>query len=207
MPEPRTPLPYLIIDFDSTFTQVEGLDELADIALTGQPNREEVVGAIRALTDRGMSGELSFSESLKQRLALLPARREHLPLLVERLKGKVSDSIRRNGDFFRQFPGRVYIVSSGFREFIEPVVADFGITADYGDETRARSVRWVHDRGKPLAGQRILITFTYTSGSPITNRALWLRTAPDWASSAIQQSAFRSLVGARPAPPKRHGAM
>ncbi|MCR5889042.1 phosphoglycerate dehydrogenase [Hymenobacter sp. J193] len=129
MPEPRTPLPYLIIDFDSTFTQVEGLDELADIALTGQPNREEVVGAIRALTDRGMSGELSFSESLKQRLALLPARREHIGLLVERLKGKVSESIRRNRGFFEQFPGRVYIVSSGFREFIEPVVAEFGIDA------------------------------------------------------------------------------
>ncbi|MBW3128940.1 phosphoglycerate dehydrogenase [Hymenobacter profundi] len=128
---PTAPLPYLIIDFDSTFTQVEGLDELADIALTGDPSREKIVGEIRALTDQGMNGSINFSESLRRRLALLPARREHLPLLVERLKGKVSDSIRRNGDFFRQFPGRVYIISSGFREFIEPVVADFGITADY----------------------------------------------------------------------------
>jgi len=125
------PLPYLIIDFDSTFTQVEGLDELADIALTGQPNRAEVVAAIRALTDRGMSGELKFSESLRERLALLPARREHIELLVERLKGKVSESIRRNRGFFEQFPGRVYIVSSGFREFIEPVVAEFGITPEF----------------------------------------------------------------------------
>ncbi|MCC2547131.1 phosphoglycerate dehydrogenase [Hymenobacter sp. BT175] len=124
-------LPYLIIDFDSTFTQVEGLDELADVALQGHPDRENVVGQIRALTDRGMSGELNFAESLKQRLALLPARREHLPLLVERLKGKVSESIVRNRSFFEQFPGRIYIVSSGFREFIEPVVADFGITSEH----------------------------------------------------------------------------
>ncbi|WBA40117.1 phosphoglycerate dehydrogenase [Hymenobacter canadensis] len=131
MPDNPAPLPYLIIDFDSTFTQVEGLDELADIALTGQPNRQEVVAAIRALTDRGMSGELKFSESLRQRLALLPARREHIGLLVERLKGKVSESIRRNRGFFEQFPGRVYIVSSGFREFIEPVVAEFGITPEF----------------------------------------------------------------------------
>ncbi|RSK42399.1 phosphoglycerate dehydrogenase [Hymenobacter perfusus] len=131
MPDTPAPLPYLIIDFDSTFTQVEGLDELADIALTGQPNRQEVVAAIRALTDRGMSGELKFSESLRERLALLPARREHIALLVERLKGKVSESIRRNRGFFEQFPGRVYIVSSGFREFIEPVVAEFGITPEF----------------------------------------------------------------------------
>ncbi|QNH63333.1 phosphoglycerate dehydrogenase [Hymenobacter sediminicola] len=131
MPEPTQPLPYLIIDFDSTFTQVEGLDELADIALEGHPNREKVVAEIRALTDRGMSGELKFSESLKQRLALLPAYRRHLAPLVARLKGKVSESIVRNRAFFEQFPGRVYIVSSGFREFIEPVVAEFGIGPDF----------------------------------------------------------------------------
>ena len=131
MPDNPAPLPYLIIDFDSTFTQVEGLDELADIALESSPDREKIVGQIRALTDRGMSGELKFSESLRQRLALLPARREHIALLVERLKGKVSESIRRNRGFFEQFPGRVYIVSSGFREFIEPVVAEFGIDADH----------------------------------------------------------------------------
>ncbi|MBD2714887.1 phosphoglycerate dehydrogenase [Microvirga sp. STR05] len=131
MPEPTQPLPYLIIDFDSTFTQVEGLDELADIALEGHSDREKVVAEIRALTDRGMSGELKFSESLKQRLALLPAYRRHLGPLVARLKGKVSESIVRNRAFFEQFPGRVYIVSSGFREFIEPVVAEFGIGPDF----------------------------------------------------------------------------
>ncbi|MBC6990392.1 phosphoglycerate dehydrogenase [Hymenobacter sp. BT491] len=124
-------LPYLLIDFDSTFTQVEGLDELADIALQGHPDRERIVGEIRALTDSGMNGSISFSESLRRRLGLLSARREHLPLLVEQLKTKVSDSIVRNRGFFEQFRGRVYIVSSGFREFIEPVVADFGIDADH----------------------------------------------------------------------------
>ena len=129
MPEPPAPLPYLIIDFDSTFTQVEGLDELADLALENSPDRAKIVGAIRALTDQGMSGEINFSESLRRRLALLPARREHLAPLVARLQGKVSASIRRNQGFFRQFAGRVYVVSSGFREFIEPVVAEFGIDA------------------------------------------------------------------------------
>lgn len=124
-------LPYLIIDFDSTFTQVEGLDELADIALQGHPDRVRIVGEIRALTDSGMNGSVSFSESLRRRLTLLPAHRDHLPVLVAQLKTKVSDSIRRNRDFFTQFPGRVYIVSSGFREFIEPVVADYGIAADH----------------------------------------------------------------------------
>ena len=131
MPDADAPLPYLVFDFDSTFTQVEGLDELADIALQGQPDQAERVAAIKALTDQGMAGEIGFQESLSKRLALLGAHRRHLGPLVARLHGKVSESIRRNGDFFRQHAERIYVVSSGFREFIEPVVAEFGIPAGH----------------------------------------------------------------------------
>ena len=56
MPNAAAPLPYLVFDFDSTFTQVEGLDELADIALQGHPDQARVVGQIKALTDQGMAG-------------------------------------------------------------------------------------------------------------------------------------------------------
>ncbi|WP_035563600.1 phosphoglycerate dehydrogenase [Hymenobacter sp. IS2118] len=124
-------LPYLVFDFDSTFTQVEGLDELAEIALHGQPNQAEVVAQIRALTDQGMAGEIGFQESLARRLALLGANERHLVPLVARLQTKVSESIRRNGDFFRRFADRIYVVSSGFREFIEPVVAEYGIAPSH----------------------------------------------------------------------------
>ncbi|MVN78264.1 phosphoglycerate dehydrogenase [Hymenobacter sp. HMF4947] len=131
MPDAATPLPYLVFDFDSTFTQVEGLDELAAIALQGQPDQAERVAAIKALTDRGMAGEIGFQESLAKRLALLGAHQRHLAPLVAHLQTKVSESIRRNGDFFRQYANRIYVVSSGFREFIEPVVAEFGIGASH----------------------------------------------------------------------------
>ena len=131
MPNTAPPLPYLVFDFDSTFTQVEGLDELADIALHGRPDAAERVAQIRALTDQGMAGEIGFQESLSRRLALLGANREHLAPLIARLKTKVSESIRRNGAFFHQFADRIYVVSSGFREFIEPVVAEFGIPASH----------------------------------------------------------------------------
>ena len=126
-----TPLPYLVFDFDSTFTQVEGLDELADIALQGHPDQAEVVAKIRLLTEQGMAGEIGLAESLARRLKLLGAHRRHLAPLVARLQGKVSESIRRNAAFFQANADRIYVVSSGFREFIEPVVAEFGITAGH----------------------------------------------------------------------------
>ncbi|WP_375417726.1 phosphoglycerate dehydrogenase [uncultured Hymenobacter sp.] len=132
MPAPTPPLlPYLVFDFDSTFTQVEGLDELADIALQGHPDQADIVAQIRALTERGMAGELGLAESLAERLALLGAQRRHLAPLVARLQGKVSESIRRNAAFFWANSERIYVVSSGFREFIEPVVAEFGIKPEH----------------------------------------------------------------------------
>lgn len=128
---PTAEQPFFIIDFDSTFTKVEGLDELAAISLAGQPDREAIVGQIRQLTDRGMAGELSFEESLSQRLALLRASRSHLAALVELLQTKVSDSFQRNRQFLSEHADRIYIVSSGFREFIEPIVTALGVRPDH----------------------------------------------------------------------------
>src|SRR4028118_36795 len=74
-----------------------------------------------------MNGDISFTESLERRIALLHANRGHLEPLVEHLHTKVSASIERNRSFFREYADQVYIISNGFREFIVPIVADFGI--------------------------------------------------------------------------------
>ena len=58
----------IVIDFDSTFTKVEGLDELARIALQGNPKQAEIVGKIKDITDQGMVGAYSFSDSLRDRV-------------------------------------------------------------------------------------------------------------------------------------------
>jgi len=88
---PADPLT-IVIDFDSTFTKVEGLDELARIALQGNPKQQEIVSKIREITDKGMAGEYLFSDSLRDRVALLPANRSHVDQLITFLKGKISDS-------------------------------------------------------------------------------------------------------------------
>ncbi|MCS7017957.1 MAG: phosphoglycerate dehydrogenase [Cytophagales bacterium] len=118
---------YFILDFDSTFTKVEALDELANIALEGSPEREKVVQQIAELTNRGMDGSISFRESLEKRVALLHANRSHLEKLITSLKAKVSDSIKRNRIFFETYADNILIISSGFREFIVPVVSEYGI--------------------------------------------------------------------------------
>ena len=118
---------YYIIDFDSTFTQVEALDELARISLKDNPNREAIYKEIEDLTNAAMEGRLSFRESLTQRVKVLQANRDHLKLLVSRLKKLVSSSFSRNRTFFKNHADDVLIVSGGFKEFITPVVLPYHI--------------------------------------------------------------------------------
>ncbi len=116
-----------IIDFDSTFTQVEALDELARISLRKHPDREAIYRKIEDLTNAAMEGKLSFRQSLTARVQLLEANRDHLKQLISRLKKKVSASFSRNKTFFKNRADDVLIVSGGFKEFIIPVVLPYHI--------------------------------------------------------------------------------
>ncbi|WP_245898653.1 HAD-IB family phosphatase [Chitinophaga niastensis] len=118
---------YYIIDFDSTFTQVEALDELARISLREHPEREQIYKKIEDLTNQAMDGKLSFRESLAGRIQLLEANKDHLKQLVKHLKKQVSTSFSRNKNFFSRHADDVLIVSGGFKEFITPVVLPFHI--------------------------------------------------------------------------------
>lgn len=52
-----------------------------------------------------------------------------------------------------------------------------------------------HRGGKPAPGRhRILITFTYTSATPMTERKLRVNALPAWATSALQRFAVKPLV-------------
>lgn len=130
MPVANTPVHY-IIDFDNTFTKVEGLDELACIALEGKPEQQKIVAQIKLLTDKGMNGDIPFAESLRQRIALLSANKAHIEHLVNFLKTKVTNSFLRNTKFLSEHKHQIYIVSSGFKEFIVPIVTAFGILEDH----------------------------------------------------------------------------
>lgn len=118
---------YFIIDFDSTFTQVEALDILGEISLKDSPDRADRLQQIKDITDKGMNGSFSFRESLEQRINILNAHQNHLPKLIEELRKVVSISFKRNADFFEKYSERVYIISNGFKDFIVPIVGDYHI--------------------------------------------------------------------------------
>ena len=118
-----------VFDFDSTLTSVEALDVLAEITLANKPEKDVVVSEIQAITNLGIDGEISFTESLERRLSLLHANKADLDTLVHELQNKVSASIVRNKEFFEKYSEDIYVISCGFKEFIEPIVAQYNIPA------------------------------------------------------------------------------
>jgi D-3-phosphoglycerate dehydrogenase len=118
---------YFIFDFDSTFIKVEALEELAVISLKGAPNKESILAEIKEITEQGIEGKLLFSESLRKRIRLINANKEHLEPLLKRLKSKISVSIKRNKEFFKRYSNDIYIVSGGFKEFINPIAKQYHI--------------------------------------------------------------------------------
>ena len=121
---------HFIIDFDSTFTKVEALDVLCEISLNGRPEKNDRLRQIKEITDLGMNGDISFQESLRRRIELLDARKEHLPELIEQLNKQVSDSFNRNKEFLKKYAKQILIVSNGFKDFIAPIVSSFNINED-----------------------------------------------------------------------------
>jgi D-3-phosphoglycerate dehydrogenase / 2-oxoglutarate reductase len=171
----------LIIDFDSTFIQTEGLEVLAEIVLENSENKQEILQEIQRITNLGMSGKMSFGESLRTRLKLFAPTKNHLNLLVNKLKTQISSSIIKNKDFFIDNAANIYIVSGGFIEWIEPIVDEFGIPKanilankfkfnDQGEVTDIdHDIPLAHAKGKPkvvkglnLTGEIIAIGDGYT---------------------------------------------
>ena len=54
--------PTLIVDFDSTIVRLEGLDELARLALADDPKRDEAIATIEGITRQGMDGSIGIDE-------------------------------------------------------------------------------------------------------------------------------------------------
>ncbi|MBT8180131.1 MAG: phosphoglycerate dehydrogenase [Eudoraea sp.] len=119
-----------VFDFDSTLTRVEALDVLAEMTLQGKSNRDDVIHEIQEITNLGIDGDISFTESLERRIKLLKANKNDLNPLVDELKQKISKSIAANKEFFEKYSEDIYVISCGFKEFIDPIVKEYNIPSD-----------------------------------------------------------------------------
>tara|TARA_B100001094_G_C18147757_1_gene781822 strand:- start:484 stop:1128 length:645 start_codon:yes stop_codon:yes gene_type:complete len=116
----------IIIDYDSTFIKLESLDELSKLS---KNNNIKVENKIIEITNLGMEGKISFTESLQRRIKLINSDKDDIRKTISFLKKNISNSFLSNKQFIKRNSKRIYIVSSGFHELIDPIVKEYGIKA------------------------------------------------------------------------------
>ncbi len=115
----------ICFDMDSTLIKTEVIDELADRAGVGQQ--------VRAITESAMRGEIDFSESFKQRIALLKGLDEkvledialHLPIM---------EGAERLISILKKIGFKIAILSGGFTYFGNRLKKLFDIDYVYANE-------------------------------------------------------------------------
>jgi phosphoserine phosphatase len=109
----------ICFDVDSTFCQDESIDELAEFLGCGD--------VVRELTAKAMGGNVLFQDALKARLdAMGPSRADVERFLVEH-PHVLSDGIQELLNVLAARGVKVFLVSGGFRQIIEPLAEQLGI--------------------------------------------------------------------------------
>jgi phosphoserine phosphatase len=122
----------VVMDVDSTLIQDEVIDLLAE--------RAGVLDEVSAITDRAMSGDIDFAESLRQRVSLLaglPA--EVLAETAQRVR--LTPGARTLCRTLQRLGFRVCLVSGGFEEVITPIAEQLEV-----DGLRANALEIVDGR-------------------------------------------------------------
>lgn len=115
----------ICFDMDSTLIKTEVIDELADRAGAGEK--------VRAITESAMRGEIDFSESFKQRIALLRGLDEKvLAEIANELP--IMEGAERLMSILKKCGYKIAILSGGFSYFGEHLKKLFDVDYVYANE-------------------------------------------------------------------------
>jgi phosphoserine phosphatase len=110
----------VVLDVDSTLTQHEGIDLLAESVSPAVADRVAVI------TARAMAGELDFAESLSQRVMELAGVTQH-QLASASARVRLSVGAQTLVDSLHHAGHLVAAVSGGFHEMLDPLALDLGL--------------------------------------------------------------------------------
>ncbi|MDJ0837298.1 MAG: HAD-IB family phosphatase [Acidobacteriota bacterium] len=129
----------VVFDFDSTLITLESLEEILAPKIAAQPG---LIDRISEITNLGMEGKLSFSESLERRLALAAPTREDVTSFGERAVKLLTPGMETLIKGLSARGISVRVVSGGLREAIVPTALYLGLDAD---SVHAVSLLWDDD--------------------------------------------------------------
>lgn len=115
----------VVSDMDSTLITIECIDEIA--AMQG------IKDQVAAITARAMQGELDFTQSLRERVALLAGLPESALEAVWRQRLQLSPGARELVAACHQHGVRFMLVSGGFTFFTDRLQAELGLDWAYAN--------------------------------------------------------------------------
>lgn len=113
---------YFIFDFDSTIFPGESLDEIIELALKNKPDRHELIQKVKAICQQGMTGEITMTASLEQRLAIAAPDVHTINQYVIQQSDRIDSRIKQLLIALNRSPNCVFVVSGGFEEWIKPLL-------------------------------------------------------------------------------------
>ena len=115
----------ICFDMDSTLIETEVIDELAIRAGVGEQ--------VKAITERAMRGEIDFTESFRERVALLKGLDEYvLKEIAENLP--ITEGVDRLMYVLKKYGYKIAILSGGFTYFGHYLQQKYGIDYVYANE-------------------------------------------------------------------------
>ncbi len=119
----------ICFDMDSTLIQTECIDQLAECAGVGEKVRE--------ITERAMRGEIDFTESFRERVALLKGLDVNvMEGIAERLP--ITEGVGRMMEVLKRTGYKTAILSGGFTFFGEYLKRKFGFDYMYANELEVK---------------------------------------------------------------------
>jgi len=128
---------HVIFDCDSTLSEIEGIDELAEIA--------GVTKEVKKMTDAAMAGEIALEEVYGKRLELIKPTQNDISKLKQAYRSTATKDAELVIKLLKEYGHDVYVVSGGL---MEPV-CEFGISLGIAEE----NIRAVGINYNQLSGQ------------------------------------------------------
>lgn len=114
----KTEIDTIIIDFDSTILKGELLEMIAQTALSDNPDKEKIIKKISEITAAGMEGKISFSQSLAERLSLIPISQDNIDICINETMNLINEDYLLNIDSL--LGKEIFVVSGGYKDMIDP---------------------------------------------------------------------------------------
>lgn len=110
-----------IFDFDSTIIQKEALEEIIYIATSNHPNQKKILDQVNKITDSGMNGEISFKDSLLERLKQAKIHKEHINEFSEKVIDYLTPGIDKIFELLIKKGHNIFVITGGFIDFVFPI--------------------------------------------------------------------------------------